>query len=91
MQDPGARRGGQAAVAGLQGHAGHGDKESAPRETDPPVLGHVPADRRTVHEEASTRSVRNQSDGGADAQGGDAVLCVRTGEAEGALSQHVVL
>lgn len=86
----GARRGGQAAVAGLQGHAR--SRHLAPPEgaADLAVLGDVPAHRQAVHGQALKRPVRDQSHGGADAEGRHAVLRVRSRTPESPLLEHIV-
>lgn len=90
VQDPRPRRGRQAPVAGLQRHVRHGHQEFTPRETDPAVLGHIPADRGAVHEEALTGPLRDQSHGGADIERCHAVLRVCPGETESALFKYSI-
>lgn len=90
VQDPRPGRGGQAAVAGFQGHAGHCDQESSSGKADPAVLGHVPPDSGAVHEEAPARPLRDKPHGGADVERGYAVLRVRPGETESALFKYSI-
>ncbi len=84
-------RGGQVVVAGLQEHARQCDQLFAAGPTNPVVLGHLSLHRRPVHQEAHAQPVRDQSDGGAHTQGHHPVLCLRAGEAEGPLLEHLVL